>query len=264
MRRPPVGALAAHASPRRPRVDASCGHEALAREPLARCARIAPLASERPVGEHCVRDAVRERRRRDVVVDEHAGHAVDDGFAARRRGRRATTGVPHACASTGTMPKSSIAGQKHGARLRDRDRESFVGCASRGTRRSGPAIARRRACSGSAPDDFQRHADASGRPRWRRRAACRARGPTRSGSWVELGGWRLAACRSQYLQEDTQWSTRDYSIGGSCPQHIESSRESGPRAPPSRHPTGPAAPSPAGGARLAATPTWSGPKYASN
>ena len=69
-------------------------------------------------------------------------------------------------------------------------------------------------------------------------------------------GWRRAreAVKGQYLQEDTQRSTRDYSIGGSCPQHIESSRESGRRGRPSRRPTGPAAARTGRSSRLASRP----------
>src|SRR6186713_1794300 len=54
--------------------------------------------------------------------------------------------------------------------------------------------------------------------------------------------------RRWYLREDAQQSIRDYSIGGSCPQHIESSQESGPHVPPWRHPIAPGAPGPAEGA----------------
>ena len=54
--------------------------------------------------------------------------------------------------------------------------------------------------------------------------------------------------KRSYRQEDTQRSTRDYSIGGSCPQHIESSRQSGRPARPSPRPTAPARPSPAAAA----------------
>src|SRR6185503_12238455 len=57
--------------------------------------------------------------------------------------------------------------------------------------------------------------------------------------------WTAKVDKRWYLREDAQQSIRDYSIGGSCPQHTESSQESGLRARPLRRPTAPGAPSPA-------------------
>ena len=53
----------------------------------------------------------------------------------------------------------------------------------------------------------------------------------------------VRAGRNRCRRADTPQSPRDYSIGGSCPQHNERSRHSGPPGPPCRGPTGPGAPS---------------------
>ena len=94
----------------------------------------------------------------------------------------ATTGVPHACASTGTMPKSSIPGSStRGAA--DTARGSPRRSASPGTRTSGPGQRARAApAPGPCPTIVERHADAPAGLDGDVEALVRAPARTRSGS----------------------------------------------------------------------------------
>ena len=122
-----------------------------------------------------------ERLRRGVV-DQHPGLPSHDVSRAPPR-PRATTGRPHAWASTGTMPKSSSPGSSTAAAPRYSVPHVFVGEAARETATSAPAL-RRRAWPVPArrPTIFKRHAGAAGPRRWPDRSACRARAPTPPGA----------------------------------------------------------------------------------
>ena len=185
--------------------------------------------------------------------------------SARAAFRSATTGRPHAWASTGTMPKSSTPGQQGRGRRSIQRRESPRSSASRGTARPAPAAALQAAQLGAGADDRQRLAEHPRGVDGRSRGACRARGRTRREGLRERGGDRPEDDKRLCLQEDTRRSTRDYSIGGSAPQHSANWRRSGRPGPPSPDPI---APCPAmtglSSPVAAAARPAPAPKYASN
>ena len=92
----------------------------------------------------------------------------------------ATTGRPQACASSGTMPKSSSPGSSTTA-ARGGRASRISSSDSRPRNSTSPSGATlERGALGAVADDLQRHAGQRGRPRWPPRCACRARAPTRS------------------------------------------------------------------------------------
>ena len=137
------------------------------------------------------------------------------------------------------MPKSSTPGSSAAADCRYSSRISSSDRQPRNVT-SGPAM---RLAAGLARAPCRQSSGArraAGRPRLRRRAVCRARGPTRSGSPSGVAWRRHRDDKRLYLQEDTRRSTRDYSIGGSAPQHIASWRRSGRPGRPWPDPSAPA------------------------
>ena len=170
----------------------------------------------------------------------------------------ATTGVPHACASTGTIPKSSVPGQQHGRPPADTAPASRRRTSSRENAHPGPASAPAAPASGPRPTMSSRAP--------RRRHASMARSTRLYGTSADTmrnGGSVHGSGQDGkrlYLQEDTRRSTRDYSIGGSGPQHRASSRRSGRPGPPSPHPTAPARPLSAAAAGWPSRPTCSRPE----
>ena len=112
------------------------------------------------------------------LVHEHAGLAGTTVSSAPPR-PSATTGRPHACASSGTMPKSSSPGSSATAAPAVQVADLLVGAPpqeldvavrpARSSRAPFGAVCRR--SSAARPP--------AGRPRWRGRSACRGRAPTR-------------------------------------------------------------------------------------
>ena len=151
-----------------------------------------------PVGERVFAGLARARRSRRR-----------SRFRARRRGPSATTGRPHACASSGTMPKSSSPGRMVATDDRYRSRiSSFVRQPRNRTSSPAERLEPRRARG------RRRRSSAAGRraapPRSPDRRACRAPAPTPPEA--PAGGCgRVAparACRTSFRRADTRWLDR--------------------------------------------------------
>ena len=113
-------------------------------EPVGRAARL--MASANAAG--------------DGSSTRKPGFAVDDRFDARRRAPSATTGRPHACASSGTMPKSSSPGssdhrcaavQRRGSLVGQAAEEPDVGPSRAGVRAPRARGRRRRSAAACRP-----------------------------------------------------------------------------------------------------------------
>ena len=202
-----------------------------AREPLRRWPRIAAAV------ERGRRARGRGRRRTPRPIgsgDQHAGRRRRRTVSRAPPSSSATTGVPHAWASTGTMPKSSIPGSSTARACWYSVANLARRSASPGTRTSGAAPARcSRASSGPVPDDRQRHRRPAGRPRSPRRAACRARARTRPGSLAELARGPSRAVKVSVYRRIHNGRPAIIVSADPAPQHIESSRQSGRPGPPS-------------------------------
>ena len=160
------------------------------------------------------RDGVGERRGRRIV-DEHAGVAGDDGFDARRRGRARRPGRPHACASSGTMPKSSSPGSSVTAGAAIQVADVLVGHAAEKLGTAGARGPLERGASGPSPTivsgtpasaaRLDGHVDALVGHERRHDQRRIVRAPCRPGE------------RSRCRRADTPQSPRDYSIGAILP-----------------------------------------------
>ena len=187
---------------------------------------MAPLSN---AGVDDLREAPSAKASTDGSSHEHAGHAVERRFRRAPPSASATTGRPQACASTGTMPKSSSPGISTA-------RRPLVEVANLARRSASPVNSTSAlAARGHAPqarlfrslaDDRQRRADPGGTRGSRRPAACREPALKRRGRTARDAG-RAQGGKRLYRQEDTRRSTHDYSIGGFSPQHNENSPHSG-------------------------------------
>ena len=168
------------------------------------------------------------RAARPIASANALGDRLVDQQCRSRRARRsrsapprpsATTGRPHACASSGTMPKSSSPGSSDDRRPAVQVANVVVATRGRGTARSPPARALERGALRAVADDVQRHAGEAARVDGDVDALVGDEG--RHDEREPLGCRRVRDGRTRCRRADTPQSPRDYSIGGSCPQHSE-------------------------------------------
>ena len=166
-----------------------------------------------------------------AVVHKHAGDAVDNRLARAagaegddRRAARLRLDRDHP-----EIFDARAGGPRPRGRYRSRISSSRAPAEELDVR---PAERSSRACSGPRPTIRQAARRPAGTHRWPRPPACTARARTPRGSRDPAARVWVWGGKSLYLQEDTQRSTRDYSIGGSALQHSGSSRRSGRPGPP--------------------------------
>ena len=181
---------------------------------------------------------VGERLRRRLV-DEDAGLAGDDGFeraAAAERDDRPSAGLRLERDDAEVF----FAGQQRHRRAPVQLANLVVGRRPRNSHVGAGAARSSAARSGPSPTIFSgTPASAAGVDR---QVDALVGDQRRHDEREPLGRGRRPGGRTRCRRADTPQSARDYSIGGSCPQHNERSRHSGPRGPPCRGPTAPAGP----------------------